>query len=406
MLDFKLVECVGCTACSSICPANALDMETDAEGFLRPIIINSQKCINCGLCEKVCPVKNKQEETAYIQLGAIVQINNTEIRKESTSGGMFSAIALNVLRRGGVVFGVAYDECFHVKHICVDNEKDLSKLRGSKYVQSDLTGTFQMVKSLLNDKRQVCFSGTPCQVEGLRRFLQKDYENLLLVDVVCHGVSSPLIWEKYLESIQKYNAEKIYFRWKHYGYKYSTMSFFSKDDREVYFSGVESDKMLRAYFSNGCDRETCYDCVFKKRYRISDFTIWDCFQPKIYDKGFDDDLGTSCVLAHTKKAKKLFKELVSEDIIKSCIVDPDELVYGNNEMMFSVKRNPIRDTILKDAASMSSQQLFKKYFPDNLKQKTKKYVRLFLIKTGLYSFIKYRLFIQRRKKLKRGETSE
>lgn len=406
MLNFKDIECVGCTACSSICPVNALDMETDAEGFLRPVIVNSEKCINCGLCGKVCPVKNNQKETAFTQLGAIVQIKNTEIRKESTSGGVFSAIALSILSRGGVVFGAAYDEKFHVKHICVDNEKDLSKLRGSKYVQSNLIGTFQNVKTLLNDNRQVCFSGTPCQIEGLRGFLQKDYENLLLVDIVCHGVSSPLIWEKYLDSIQKYNAEKIYFRWKHYGYKYSTMSFFSEDDKEVYFSGVESDKMLRAYFSNGCDRETCYDCIFKKRYRISDFTIWDCFQPKIYDKGFDDDLGTSCVLVHTEKAKKLFNELVADDVIKSSIVNPDELVFGNNEMVSSVKRNPIRDSILKDAAVMHSQQLFNKYFPDNLKQKSKKYIRLFLVKIGLYGFIKYRLFVCRRNKLKRGKECE
>lgn len=403
MLNLKGVECVGCTACSSICPVNVLDMATDAEGFLRPIIINPEKCIDCALCEKVCPVKNNQKEKVFTQLGAIVQIKNAEIRKESTSGGMFSAISLSVLRQGGVVFGVAYDEEFHVKHICVDNEKDLSKLRGSKYVQSNLIGTFRKVKSYLNEKRQVCFSGTPCQIEGLQRFLQKDYDNLILVDVVCHGVSSPLIWEKYLENIQKYNTDKIYFRWKHYGYKYSTMSFFSKDNREVYFSGVESDKMLRAYFSNGCDRETCYNCDFKKRYRTSDFTIWDCFQPKIYDKEFDDDLGTSCVLGHTEKAKKIFNELVSDDIIRSCIVDPDELVFGNNEMISSVKRNPIRGTILKDAALMNSQQLFNKYFPDNLKQKTKKCVRLFLVKIGLYGFIKYRLFVHRRKKLKKEE---
>ena len=401
MLNFSEIRCVGCTACSSACPKNIIEIRKNLEGFQYPYLKNNTECINCGICENVCPVLNAKPEMKFDQKALLAQITDEEIRRESASGGMFSAIALSVLDQGGIVYGAAYVENFEVCHIGVSNREELWKLRNSKYVQSNMIGVFGEVKCYLKSGRMVCFSGTPCQIEGLQCFLGEDYPNLLLVDVVCHGVSSPLIWEKYLETIQNFKTKRIYFRWKHYGYKYSTMSLFDDEGNEVYYEGVETDKMLRAYFSNNCDRDACYDCKFKKRYRVSDFTIWDCFQPRFFNKEFDDDCGTSCVLVHSKKAAKQLEEIINKRLIKYQIVSPDELVFGNYEMIGSVKKGDYREALLKDAAILSGEELFAKYFPDTFRSKAKKMARLVLVRTGLYNILKYKLFVYRRNKTKK-----
>lgn len=396
MLNLSEIKCVGCTACATVCPKKVIEIKKNEEGFQYPRIKNNDLCIECDLCEKVCPVLNIKPEQQFEQTGLIAQITDEEIRRESASGGMFSAIALSVLDEDGIVYGAAYNENFEVCHIGVSTKEELWKLRNSKYVQSNLVGVFKEVEKHLKSKKKVCFSGTPCQIEGLQCYLRKEYENLILVDVVCHGVSSPLIWEKYLETIKEYSPSRIYFRWKHYGYKYSTMSIFDKNKKEVYYAGVESDKMLRAYFSNSCDRENCYDCLFKKRYRTSDFTIWDYFQPKYFNKDFDDDRGTSGVLIHTQKGLKQFEKICSLKLIKYQYVSPDDLVFGNNELIKSVKRGSERDSLLKDATCMQGKELFEKYFPETVKTKIKKYIRLVLVRMGIYNIIKYQLFIYRK----------
>lgn len=401
MLQISEIKCVGCTACASICPKNIIHMKRDDEGFQYPHIENPDACVECGLCEKACPVLNFRPENKFAQKGLIAQIRDEAIRRESASGGMFSAIALSVLAEDGIVYGAAYCDDFEVCHIGISDKEQLWKLRNSKYVQSNLVGVFQEVKQNLEAGKKVCFSGTPCQIEGLQGYLRKEYENLLLVDVVCHGVSSPLIWEKYLETVKQYEKSRIYFRWKHYGYKYSTMSFFNEKQDEIYYSGVESDKMLRAYFTNNCDRDTCYDCLFKKRYRTSDFTIWDYFQPRFLNKDFDDDRGTSAVLVHSEKAMNQLKKIIASGQIKYQFADPDALTFGNNEMVGSVKKGDCRDRLLKDAGHMSGEELFQKYFPDTVKSRLKKHIRLLLVRTGLYNALKYQLFIYRRNKSKK-----
>lgn len=391
------LSCCGCSACVSICPTGCIEMAENNEGFQVPRLVNGVKCLECNLCVKACPVINPQKEEKHFEKGFIVQNINDKIREESTSGGAFTAIAISVISKGGIVYGAAFDDNFKVIHIGIESEKELSKFRNSKYVQSNLGEVFKEVKTFLIQGRYVCFSGTPCQIEGLNSFLKKDYNNLILVDVVCHGISSPLIWRKYLELQSIYNPEKIYFRWKHFGYKYSTMSLMRKN-QEVYFNGIESDPMLQAYFTNNCDLKACYDCKFKKRYRVSDFTIWDCYQPGYFNKSYNDDKGTSSLLINSEKGMEEFENIKKMGLLRYHEVLPDDLTFGNNEMIHSIKKGAIRDNFLSDASTLNANQLFNKYFPISTKTKVVKRLRRFLLSVGIYSRIKYALFLYRRNK--------
>lgn len=379
-------NCVGCTACAEICPKNCIQMKADKEGFLYPCVDESQ-CIKCNVCNTVCPVQNPVAEEETTQKAYLVQHNDENVRLDSSAGGAFTAIATVVLKKGGVAFGAAYDENFHVQHSYVETVDELKKFRNSKYVQSDLGDSFRLAKEFLQDGRWVCFSGTPCQIEGLSKFLRKPYEKLILVDVVCHGIPSPLIWNKYLE-YQKQTFPKpdnIRFRDKFYGYKYSTMSII-EDGKNVYHAGSQLDPMLRAFFTDICDRPSCYACPFKKRYRISDFTIWDCFSVYDFDKKLDDDKGTTRVLCHSQKAESMMQEVMK--LAKCEEVPADKLVSGVKEMFESVPMSPRRVAFMEDAERMPGTELFKKYYPVTRKVEAKTTIRKILLVTGVYGMVK------------------
>lgn len=380
-------QCCGCTACSSICPKKAIVMKQDEEGFMYPIIDKS-KCVNCGLCDKVCPVKNVKEER-FEQKAYIVNNKNDEIRKDSTSGGAFTPIAEYVLNRGGVVFGATFDKNYNVVHTYVDNKESLTILRGSKYVQSFLGDTFKQVKDFLNDNRMVCFSGTPCQIEGLKKFLQKDYKNLITVDVMCHAAPSPLVWKKYLNyevsKLKGKKIKKVLFRDKSkYGYKYSTMTI--KTDKDEYSKGVESDPYLRAFFGDLSDRPSCYDCKFKKQCHVSDFTIWDCFVVDNFDKNLDDDKGTSRILINTENGRNIFDKI--KENYSYTEVKTQSLVKNVKEMLNSVEMNEERILFFKDLNELDENTFFEKWFPDSIKVKIERNIRIFMAKTGIYKSVK------------------
>lgn len=381
-------DCCGCGACENACPINCITMARDEEGFLYPII-TEEKCINCGLCEQVCPVINVDAEFPVNQDAYIVQITDELIRKESTAGGAFTAIAQYVLKHNGIVFGVAYDKNFNVLHCAVDNEKELWRFRNSKYVQSNTGDTYKTVEKNLKNGRLVCYSGTPCQIEGLMRYLKRDYSNLIKVDVVCHAVPSPLVWKKYVEmQCARFGKDisNIIFRDKHYGYKYSTMTVKDKSGKKVYVYGIDTDPMLRAFFSNICDRPSCYHCKFKKRYRVSDFTIWDCYPVYKFDKALDDDGGTTRLLIHSEKGKEIFQELKYQ--FRFSKVSADELTLGVKEMFYSVDENDLRKQFFIDANRMDGNALFAKYFPETFKVRTERFFRLLFLKIGVYNLAK------------------
>lgn len=393
-------DCCGCGACVNACPSHSLTMAEDAEGFLYPETDDST-CTECGLCGKCCPVLHAKADIPFAQDGYLARIKDLQIRKESTSGGVFTAIAQSVIRAGGIVYGAAYDRDFRVCHSAAFTDQELYRFRGSKYVQSDTKETFREVKEYLRDGKLVCYSGTPCQIEGLKRYLKEEPAHLITVDFVCHGVPSPLIWRKYLEmQMEKYpdsHITDILFRNKgKFGYQYSVMTIKS-GRKELYARGTETDPMLRAFFSDICDRPSCYACKFKKRYRMSDITIWDCFDVRKFQVPWDDHTGASQMLVHTDKGRTVFRSI--EERVESVFIEPDRLTEDTWPMFESVKAKSAREDFFRDAASMCGFELFHKYYPQNLSVKMARYGRVICYKTGIYGFVRrmyHRYFKQRK----------
>jgi len=277
----KIIEkknCSGCHACYSICPKQCIKMCEDEEGFWYPQI-DKEQCVNCGACKKVCPVLKEYQPNPRGK--AYACINKDEgIRMKSSSGGIFTLLASAVIEQGGVVFGVAFDSDFSAFHTYVEDKTELEKLRGSKYVQSRIFDTYKKVKEYLDLKRIVLFSGTPCQIGGLKTYLGKEYDNLIMQDIICHGVPSPLVWQKYITLRETKAGSKIgrtFFRHKKYGWKtYSVRFEFS--NRTEYEQIFSKDLFMRAFLANLCLRPSCYNCHFKSKERESDITLADFWE--------------------------------------------------------------------------------------------------------------------------------
>ena len=387
-------ECCGCWACYNACPKHCIGMKEDEEGFRYPVV-DASLCIDCGLCEKVCPVIHADKaDTPHAQQGFLAQHKDEDIRKESTSGGAFTAIASWIIRQGGIVYGAGYRKgTFIVEHQGVETEKDLSVFRNSKYVQSNVMNTFKEALGHLKAGRWVCFSGTPCQIEGFRSFLRgREYEKLVCVDLVCHGIPSPRILTRYIEAQQTLiggEFTNVLFRDKFYGYHYSSFSIYNKERDKDYHKGVDSNAYLRAFFNNLSDRPSCYDCRFKKRYRKSDLTLWDCFPIEKFTKQMDGK-GTTRVLVQSDKGEMIMNAI--RDELRTVRVEPDKLVKDVREMFHSVPMNPQREQFFTDCNTMLPVDFFRKWFPVTWKVRLNAFVRLTCHRLGIYTFAK-RMFM-------------
>lgn len=331
-------KCCGCSGCLNICPKNAIKMVEDEKGFKYPKI-DEEKCINCGLCEKVCPIINKQnEEKKDIITYACINKNDDE-RENSSSGGIFILIAKEIIKKNGVVFGAQFDENFDVIHSYAETKDDLMKFMGSKYVQSDLQNSYKMVKKFLDEDRYVLFTGTPCQIEGLKSFLRKDYKKLYTQDIICHGVPSPMIWRKYKEYRKQKDGEKplnIFFRDKTFGWHSSCLKFQYKNSD--YKNIKTDDYYMRTFLKNTILRDSCYACSFKKKYRISDITLADFWGIQNELPEFDDDKGTSLMIINSEKGKEIFEDIRQN--LKYKQVNLDDLIKYNSAMIKSSKIDP------------------------------------------------------------------
>ena len=305
------ILCSGCTACASVCPYDCISMKSDAEGFRRPVV-DTARCVECGLCSKACPVLNTPS-TTHLPLAYAVKNKDEAVRSVSTSGGVFTLLAEHILAQGGVVFGAAYDADFRVEHRMVESPQMLSALRGAKYAQSDLGDSFRQVKQQLALGKKVLFSGTPCQVSGLRAFLGKDEPNLLLVDLVCHGVPSPAVWAQYLSWRSEQIADghrpvSVNVRSKDSGWANYSVDIRWPYGRN-YLAVNREDPFIRAFVGDLCLRPSCHRCSAKGLNRCSDFTLGDYWGVGEQMPAMHDNRGTSIVLVHSDKAKTLWDKL-------------------------------------------------------------------------------------------------
>ena len=340
-LDKK--ECCGCTACLHICPKQCISMKQDDEGFLYPVI-DKNICINCGLCEKVCPVttpvyKNKKGDVYAAYVKDISQ------RMQSTSGGIFYVVAEWVIKQGGIVYGAAFDVNFKLRHIGVDVMQDLNKLRGSKYLQSDLGNVFSEIKTYLQQGRWVYFTGVGCQVAGLNAFLRKEYDTLITSDLVCHGVPSQLMFDWYMDYLRKKEKGNIV------SYSFRDCKGWGGCETYEYVSQIRGRgiKKLHGYFLSpylysfmwAFDyRYSCYDCKFAKVPRQGDITLADYWGVKKFFRNLDVSKGVSLILINNKKGEFVWERIKYKiELHKSCLEDAAE---KNGNLIHTTKMPEIR----------------------------------------------------------------
>lgn len=301
-------------------------MREDKEGFQYPIA-DAATCVDCGLCEKVCPEQNPGESPAVPKAYA-AKAKDDIVRLSSSSGGIFTLVAEKVLDAGGVVFGCAFNDKLEAEHIFVGGKESLLKLRGSKYIQSRIGNSFSAAEAFLRDGREVLFSGTPCQIAGLKKFLRKEYDNLLVVEVMCHGAPSPDVWHKYVG--EKFpEANKVSFREKKYGWKHYHFEVNGDDYSECY----TDNEYMRLFLDNVILRPSCYFCKFKSGQSGSDITLGDFWGIENVVPEFDDDKGSSVVLVNSEKGGKAFDGLDIEMVE----VDFSSAVSGNPAYAHSVR---------------------------------------------------------------------
>lgn len=304
--------CTGCGACAAVCPVRCIRMEPDGEGFLRPVT-DGQACVGCDRCSAVCPILAEPAPDDSVP-AAFAAINRDEqTRSASTSGGVFSLLCGWVLERGGIVFGAAYDDGFRVVHCSAETPEELERFRGAKYAQSDVGDTYRRVRDCLKEGRYVLFSGTPCQVGGLVSYLGRDDERLILVDLICHGVPSPAVWQHYIAYRSGQDAggqrpTRINLRSKESGWPGYSIRFDYPGERS-YCAINSRDPYLRGFVGNLYLRPSCYRCRFKGAARCSDVTLGDFWGVWSRMPEYHDGKGTSLVLLQTPKAKAIWDEI-------------------------------------------------------------------------------------------------
>lgn len=382
-------QCCGCGACASKCPKQAITMQPNHEGFLHPVV-DTEKCVECGACEKVCSgVKTALNENTQPQ-AFVVQHRDDAVRYQSTSGGAFTAIAEEVIRRGGGVCGAVMTDGLTVKHNFVSGIEGLAKFRNSKYVQSDIGDSYSIAKKYLNEGRYVCFSGTPCQINGLYKYLGKDYDNLIAVDVVCKSVPSPLVFKKYVE--YKKNREgaisDVVFRDKKRGFLYCTMAhYLSHEERkaakDVYRRGSESDEWLRMFLSGKISRHSCMTCPYQTARRVGDFTLGDIWETG--NAKLDDNKGTTLVHVWTKKGAEFLESIKDNVRLETYLIEKSRGTERTN----TLKVQPNRDKLFEDANNMTADAFFAKYAPYTMRVRMKNASRYLLWRVGLQNLVRH-----------------
>lgn len=375
MEEIKLFEnksqCCGCGACMNICPRKAIIMKEDKFGFLYPSI-NSDLCIKCGACKRVCGFQNIEEKNEPMH--TYVACTQTTDITQSASGGVFASIAKSFIENNGLVYGVSMELINNElipMHICVDNIEDLPKLQGSKYVQSKIGNTYTQVKQQLTQGRNVLFSGTPCQVAGLKSFLgNKEYDNLFLIDIVCHGVPSIKFFNSYLRELEhklKGTIIDFKFRDKSRGWglvgKVSYLK--TNNERKSKYVFARESSYYQLFLKGDIYRENCYECKYASQNRPGDITLGDYWGIEkehpdylIANGGeFDECKGISCMIVNSAKAEKLIEELSKKILIKESTFE--KVARQNGQLVYPTKRSERREEILEKYTEQGYKQIDK-----------------------------------------------
>lgn len=391
MIDLQRKEdCCGCGACYDACTHKAIEWTVDEEGFSYPSV-NRDLCIDCGLCNKVCPIINKDtiafrnKENQPIVYG--VHHKDENVQFSSTSGGAFWGLAEDYVKQGGYVSGAVFTEHYHVSHFITNNLDELKRIKGSKYCQSDCRGIYNKIWKLLIAGEKVMATGLPCQIAALHQFLHKDYDNLITVDLICHSVSSPMIFQKYIEGLEsRYGSaisnyhpkNKEYGGWHRYAFKATF------ENGKVYYKNGNEDRYTKLFVGsdNICTRYSCFECPFKNVPQPSDITIGDFWGIELIDPAFDSPKGISKIVLNSPKGKEYFESLDSF-VVKQYSVE--ESIYNNppSHTMLETAKRPEenkRRQFFKDIQIMPFDQCVVKYYPED---------KLLPIKRRVYSILRF-----------------
>lgn len=368
--------CTGCGACAACCPMNCITMEPDEKGFAHPFI-DTEKCVNCGKCTKVCPVSNRIIDRGIMPIAYAAQNRDENIRRESSSGGVFFELAKEMIKQNGVVIGATIDADNEVKHICCTTMEMIPLLQGSKYVQSDLGNIFEIAKENIRNNIPVLFSGTPCQIAGLKAYLNENPENLITVDMICHGVPTPALWEKYKEFREKQASSEIRsvsFRNKTEGWKNFSLRLNFQNGSE-YRKTVGEDSYLQFFVNDFSIRDSCNLCPFRTMNRQADITLADFWNVSKMVRQITDDLGTSLVLIHTAKGKALMNCI--EPQLRLVQVDAKKITNDNTSYLKNKPSNILHQEFLEEMQIKQYKELEAEYSSKNWSLRKKIYKAYF-----------------------------
>ncbi|MCM0323222.1 Coenzyme F420 hydrogenase/dehydrogenase, beta subunit C-terminal domain [Bacteroides fragilis] len=387
--------CCGCTACQSKCPKNAINLIADDEGFKYPVV-NDELCVECGLCVAVCPMISKVErlrDNDFQPNVYMVKNKSDEVRYKSSSGGVFTALYESIIQKGGAVYGARYEKeyFFKVKHDRATTIQECEQFRKSKYVQSDLSGVFEVIKDDLSNGRRVLFSGTPCQVSGLRLYLRNiNIDNLYIVDMICHSVPSPLLWEEFIKYIGiKHGSQVIDFtsRYKKAGWHTNYNCYVLKNGKKYYRNKLSCNHHS-LFNAKLISRPCCYSCKFTDLPHTGDLTMADFWGIENVDKAFDDNKGVSALVINTPKGRQLF-EKIKDKLVCQPSTAQTILAYNHSE---SISMNPKRDQFWEDYRNLGYLYVAKKYadysYSRRLVWYLKKMVRKYMPSVILHRLLK------------------
>ena len=367
--------CTGCGACAEKCPKQCISMLPDELGFLYPLV-DPNRCVGCGLCENACPVRHPAKHLCECKEDAFaIRSKDSEIRRNSSSGGVFSLLGEKILEESGVVYGVSLSDTLQINHVRASTPSELIPLRGSKVIQSFAGDLYREIEEELQNGKTVYFSGTPCQIFGLLHYLGHRYENLITQDMICHGVCAPFLYEKYLEYLQDLHGSKISsirFRDKETGWRdYSVSVDYENGDRTVTPHG--KDEFMRAYLRNYALRPSCYKCPFKGTNRVSDITLADFWGAEHVVPDLDDNQGLSFVICHTPAGERMIKEVLPQTDYKS--VRYRDVIKYNMSGEVSSSKPANNEDFCRDLYEKPFQKVIDQYCKISFSSKVKRAVK-------------------------------